>query len=381
MALTLNSLPHISFAYTDKLVLEAYDNNMTANGSYHFSIVVGNPFALPAINYVIRPNPQLKGMLDLSPILSDILESNVYYALSAHTSPIELLASIEVTVTSRNESGATLDSEVEGPLIIVKGVEREQRQFYLNNKQYFEGGPITNYFWTGGRGKFLTNQKGARTISMDSLVLFQAIKGDSNTSTPSDYQGFGIRATYSDGTSAFDTVSVGSMNGIISINASPSMHAIINSDTVYYSVQAPFSSDPPMHTFYIDRSTKIKNRYCFLYVNSFGATDTIDFTKVSEESLSINKNVITNGRTRRQFNTTTRQTFEVYSDWMSEEASHGLRDFWNSPKVELYDSFFNKTHPVIIKNSSVSIQNRHNSKLIQYKVIFEYSKIYETQIQ
>lgn len=117
--------------------------------------------------------------------------------------------------------------------------------------------------------------------------------------------------------------------------------------------------------------------YRFAYVNQFGGTDYVNFSKADRQKISIKKSTFVNDNTDVMYDMDVTNKFEVYSDYMDFEQSKVMEYFFTSPLVELIQD--GKYYPVIIKNKEVGIIRKKEDKLITYKVEFVFAEQYNTQ--
>lgn len=376
MAVIFNNLPATVFAYTNNLKLVATDSEMTTEGLYEYEIElkthdgIGTSQTTQTINFKQRPDPELKGNLDLSPIITNYLKSNVVLK-----SDYWLIPRFTIKVNGGYyPNGEGYPNHDYNDIYLLNGVDLLDR----NQRAPDGNASLGDYILSR---KFLTYLINERFVSKTSRLFLQVlITGRGNPSPPT---GCLVNVMRTNGYTSQIVIPYEGNEIIQSIEVSPSKMAGeigIPIDEILYIRAGTLTSSTVPITYRLKddpRFTPIN----FSYVNSFGATDTISFTKAKEENIKINKEVLSSGYSRRYFNTEVAQTIEVYSDWMTEQESINMRDFWHSPHIVAYSSYDEAPREVILKNSSVDIKTRRNEKLIQYKVSFEYADVFQTARQ
>jgi hypothetical protein len=366
MALSLSSISKLQPVHSN-IELLATESAATSATVYTFKVYISGTLEATIKQ---KADPALKGELNLSSILENYFDSQVYMNASAVCEMVPGgVLKYKVDVTSSQTSTAVST----GDLYCFNGVVQEFETFDLNTYLMIS---------TTNKGKFLTRWNGAKKVTMDSKAYLTALNGNFGLTSNPDFTGISVTIKQKDGTTKTTTSSYASSTpALLSIDVSPAKvnsmgTAKIDDNTIYYDVTERSGKGQPVR-FYIEREQKIQDTFNILYLNSLGATEHFDFTKVSEENLDIKKDLFDQHKIRKIYNTDVVQSISVISDWITELQSFGLRDLWHSPAVKLNRG--GKVNDILLKNSSVKVQNRFNNKLINYIMQFEYASKFRTQ--
>lgn len=141
-----------------------------------------------------------------------------------------------------------------------------------------------------------------------------------------------------------------------------------------------------VYQFEIDNSCTKYETYRFMWKNRLGAFDYFTFTKRSDTSLTIEKDIYErklgsyNGlnygynigdRGKIINNVRLTEKVSVFSDWVTEDEAAWLYELFASPEVYVLDG--TNMIPIIITSNEYVIGKKVNQKMINYKVDFEYA--------
>ncbi|RZT96630.1 hypothetical protein EV201_1271 [Ancylomarina subtilis] len=369
MSISINTINKLITVYSG-VKLTAYETTATRKHTYTFKVYIND-----ALEYELRPKANLenKGVLDIESILSKTAKSKVFYNSSnLFETNNTALIKYKVDIECKDLSGSTVSSTSTGDLFALNGV-----------KQVFERQNINDYLMisTVSKGSFLT-KCADKLIATDSKSYLTAINGNFGFGSNPSFTGIRVKATDYDGQTRTTTANYSNTNPeLVSIDVSiDKLNSIsgtfITENTNFYTVEELSGKSNPIK-YTITREKKIKQTFNFLYVNSLGAVDSFDFTKVSEESLNIKRSVFENQSIHKAYNTTATQKFRVYSDFINEVQSIGLIDLWITPKIILHeDDLYNE---VILGTKAIKPLRRINEKMINYPIDFSYASAYKTQ--
>jgi len=371
MALTLNTLNKIYPVYSNNLKLTATESTATSSFTYTFQVYVNGVLTYTIVQ---SANPELKAEINLSSLLQNHFESTVY----ANTTNIfeivpSAILNYSVTVTSKNAAGATVNTASTGTLYCFNGTVQDWESFNINDYLMVS---------TVSTGKFLTKLDKRRT-TINSKCFLSVINGSFGLASNPSFTGIHVTAYDANGTTRTATSTYSNTTAsIVSIDCSVAKlntlsAGLITENTTHYVIKERSDKSSQSITFQIEREKKMKEVFNIHFVNSLGAVDSFDFTKVKNENLLISRKVFEQNQTRKIYNTEADTTISVFSNWVTPDQSEGLKDLWVSPASKLY--FNNVFNNIILNTSSISIKNKYNSNLINYNVAFNYAHKYKVQ--
>jgi len=254
----------------------------------------------------------------------------------------------------------------------------------------------------GSDFKFLNKWSGRRKVHIeDNLYVshlygnfetFEVSTGTIRTTIDASWNGIEIKTYTTNGvlidTSTYSPV-INTFNDptILRTNIGP---AIINTDVSgfidenvsYYTIQEKTGLSEIITVEIVPVDSRFPKYYRIAWLDGFGALNMFNFDLNPGNSISISKDVYSNDNDFKSYNTKVSDSYNILTNWITEEESNNLKELWFSPNVVLeYGVGINYYEPIVLSVTSKDILNRRNVGLINYNCSFIPSQKYVIQAQ
>jgi len=371
MALTFTTLPNsVTLVYNDMIVTIHSDTEID---TVTLSVVAGSNtrnFVLSMVGLyaAININKILQNFLYSELVLTNKIVSNnfIEYSLSV-TDGTNTINSSDYTIIDGGDALASQYTTIDGGIAnseysnVVDGGTVSSTFIALNasNKDFI----ANDYaFSSGNNGLFLNTQKDNIISTIGDKITLMSLGGGV------DYI---VTKTTSLGASVSYTGTM--LSGrVVSLIIDTSLSWF--NDAIKLTISSANNSFSPLIVLLKQRDARFPHRFVLAYVDSMGATNTINTYIGFDENLTLSKSTYESEQITRVYNSTATKKMTLLTDYMSEAKSVSLRDLWVSPVVA--DITDGTIKPIILSGTSVQVLRKRNSQNISYNIEFQYAEEY-----